>query len=438
MSTIYWLNNDLRIDDNPALLAAGQSDSLSLVYCVDPRWFETRRLQAPALGTHRWALLKEALEDLDSGLQSIGQRLLVLYEEPVFCLPRLAQTLAADELICSRSMSADQDRVLAEIGKRTPDLKIRQFESYTLFDETQLPFRIEDLPETYSRFRRKAEPIKLNSPLTPPRSLPPQPASAVPLVSDSLPATTEATQKQIRGGEQAANAHLSAYLCSELPLNYKEVRNELDGWDNSSKLSPWLNLGNISARRVVQQLRDFETRKGANESTYWLFIELLWREYFQWLSVKIGVDLFEFGGVNKRKPSTNFQSERFAAWCEGNTSYPLVNACMRQLLKNGYLSNRGRQIAASCLVNELQMDWRFGAAWFQYQLIDYDEAVNWGNWQYIAGVGADPRGGRNFNLAKQAELYDADGSYRKRWAGELSRLRSNGNTELAVIANANY
>lgn len=77
-------------------------------------------------------------------------------------------------------------------------------------------------------------------------------------------------------------------------------------------------------------------------------------------------------------------------WCKGNTPYPLVNACMRELLATGYLSNRGRQIVASCLINELKLDWRYGAAWFQQQLIDYDTAVNWGNWQYIAGVGADP------------------------------------------------
>ena len=88
---------------------------------------------------------------------------------------------------------------------------------------------------------------------------------------------------------------------------------------------------------------------------------------------------------------------------------------MKQLIVNGYLSNRGRQIAASCLINELEGDWRYGAAWFESQLIDYDVAANWGNWQYLAGVGADPRGGRHFHLAKQTGSYDADGSYRSRW-----------------------
>jgi deoxyribodipyrimidine photo-lyase len=89
---------------------------------------------------------------------------------------------------------------------------------------------------------------------------------------------------------------------------------------------------------------------------------------------------------------------------------------MKQLKATGYLSNRGRQIAASCLVNELETDWRYGAAWFEHQLCDYDVASNWGNWQYIAGVGVDPRGGRHFNLQKQTETYDPTGSYVARWS----------------------
>ena len=91
---------------------------------------------------------------------------------------------------------------------------------------------------------------------------------------------------------------------------------------------------------------------------------------------------------------------------------------MHQLNATGYMSNRGRQIVASCLVNELALDWRYGAAYFQQQLLDYDVASNWGNWQYIAGVGADPRGGRFFNIHKQTQLYDAKGVFIQKWNGQ--------------------
>ena len=91
---------------------------------------------------------------------------------------------------------------------------------------------------------------------------------------------------------------------------------------------------------------------------------------------------------------------------------------MQQLVATGWCSNRGRQIAASCLVNELQLDWRYGAAFFEKHLIDYDVACNYGNWQYLAGVGADPRGGRHFDLEKQTQTYDPEGTFTRKWHGE--------------------
>ena len=79
------------------------------------------------------------------------------------------------------------------------------------------------------------------------------------------------------------------------------------------------------------------------------------------------------------------------------------------------MSNRGRQLVASCLVHELNLDWRYGASWFEHSLLDYDVASNWGNWQYLAGVGCDPRGHRQFNLEKQTQMYDPNGEFRNRW-----------------------
>ena len=96
---------------------------------------------------------------------------------------------------------------------------------------------------------------------------------------------------------------------------------------------------------------------------------------------------------------------------------------MKQLNETGYMSNRGRQIVASCFINELELDWRFGAAYFEQQLIDYDVAANWGNWQYIAGVGADPRGGRHFNIEKQQRQYDPQQTFIQKWKGQVTAPR---------------
>jgi deoxyribodipyrimidine photo-lyase len=197
--------------------------------------------------------------------------------------------------------------------------------------------------------------------------------------------------------------------------SYKETRNQLDGWDFSSKLSPWLAFGCISARQVAEAIRQYENKYQANDSTYWLYFELLWREYFQWLAFRYGKKMFALRGIQNKNPLLSFYSAEFTAWCYGNTASDFVNAFMRQLLNTGWMSNRGRQIVASYLINELGVDWRYGAAWFEQQLIDYDVAANWGNWQYLAGVGTDPRGRRHFNIEKQRQTYDPESIFIERW-----------------------
>ena len=168
----------------------------------------------------------------------------------------------------------------------------------------------------------------------------------------------------------------------------------------------------------MEELRHYEATVHPNESTYWIFFELLWREYFQWYAIRYKEKLFLFGGIREITPTTSFYPERFKKWCQGNTPYPIVNACMKQLNSNGYMSNRGRQLVASCFVHELDLDWRYGASYMEQQLIDYDMASNWGNWQYLAGVGADPRGHRRFDLDKQTQIYDPKGQFIKRWQGD--------------------
>jgi deoxyribodipyrimidine photo-lyase len=133
------------------------------------------------------------------------------------------------------------------------------------------------------------------------------------------------------------------------------------------------------------------------------------------------VALFRQGGGARKVRRCTFEPRSYARWCAGSTDYPLVNALMHQLVATGWMSNRGRQIVASCLVNELGLDWRYGAAFFEKHLLDFDVASNYGNWQYIAGVGADPRGGRHFNLEKQAALYDPDGRFTLRWEGDCPK-----------------
>lgn len=230
--------------------------------------------------------------------------------------------------------------------------------------------------------------------------------------------TNDGAMMAFKGGETTGIQQLNYYLQETgLVSDYKNTRNELDGWDFSSKLSPWLAQGCISPRKVLTELRGYERQVESNESTYWLYFELLWREYFQWLLYKYGSRLFQLRGTRNVNPLLTFYPEALMAWKNGNTESDFVNAFMRQLKIVGWMSNRGRQIVASYLVNELGVDWRFGAAWFEEQLIDYDPASNWGNWQYLAGVGTDPRGKRKFDINKQQRQYDPEFLFIKKYLG---------------------
>ncbi len=426
MKTLYWVTKDLRLDDNPALLEAADSDGLLMAFCVDPRWFSPFRFHLASMGTHRWNFLQESLSGFNKSLSPLGQHLEVFYERPEIQLSKLIDTHSIGRLVCSKQFGSDERSTLTFLAKRHGNLEIVEMDSNTLFSQKSLPFDLQELPSTYSQFRRAVEGIPISAPLAPPSRLPEAPRNSSPSLSRPhwIPNPTS-SKCLFLGGENQALTHLESYFAGELPASYKLTRNALDGWENSSKMSPWLNGGELSPRRLLHRLRDYEASITANESTHWLFVELLWREYFQWLALKIGSALFALKGSTSCQLLGCFYPERFQQWCHGSTPYPLVNACMVQLQQTGYLSNRGRQIAASCFINELELDWRYGAAWFEHQLVDYDVAVNWGNWQYIAGVGADPRGGRHFNLTKQQEIYDPDGHYRARWVSDHAPLPLN-------------
>jgi deoxyribodipyrimidine photo-lyase len=418
--SLYWFTQDLRVNDNHALTIAQESDALLCVYIIDPRWFKAKRWQQTSMGCHRWWFVQESISDLANSLEAFGQRLNVYYGQPDEVIQKLCHTYSINHILCTRRPGSDEQATISAIHDALPSVKLELIDQYTLFDADNLPIPIEELPASFTPFRKIVEPKVIRNIVTTPQILPLMPRLfALPSIQrpDWIPAP-KSSLGLFRGGETKALQHLNAYFSGELPKHYKNVRNELDGWDNSSKFSPWLNQGCLSARQVKSSLEEYELKNGSNDSTQWLYVELLWREYFQWLHFKIGSQLFQFKGAAKTAPLTSYYAERYKKWCHGQTPYPLVNACMNELKTTGYLSNRGRQIVASCLVNELSVDWRYGAAWFEHQLVDYDVAVNWGNWQYIAGVGADPRGGRHFNLEKQTSLYDSNGVYRKKWDGQ--------------------
>ena len=227
-----------------------------------------------------------------------------------------------------------------------------------------------------------------------------------------------------RGGETEALKRLKYYLWdTDLIKKYEETRNGLVGGDYSSKFSAYLAQGCLSPKQIYFELKKYEAERGANTSTYWLFFELLWRDFFRLMGKKYGGKIFKEGGlINKPDPKWQTDERLFNIWKDGETGIPFIDANMRELKLTGFMSNRGRQNVASFLVKDLNINWLMGAQWFESQLVDYDPCSNYCNWLYTAGVGNDPRDNRYFNILSQAQRYDAKGDFVKLWLPELADL----------------
>ncbi|KAI9642054.1 hypothetical protein NHQ30_009925 [Ciborinia camelliae] len=363
--------------------------------------------------------------------------------------------------------------------KARVDFKLWQDEKY-LIDDRDLPFNdTKDLPDIYTTYRKSVEPLRNaprpvlpkpenNSLLPFPVDVPPQHSpftipttyeeieaallktiNAQPLVKNppSYPENSVSVHP-FTGGESHAQERLEHLITSGSITAYKSSRNGLMGTDFSTKLSAYLALGSITSRQIHASMLVFEDGsdsdsrykdvegygKGENDGTYGVRFELLWRDYMRLCTRKFGPKLFRLGGFKAEKdhskwfrldpPKDAIAKEKVQYVVErflnGTTGMGFIDASQRECYHTGYTSNRARQNVASFLAKHVCVDWRIGAEWYECILVDYDVSSNWGNWQYVAGVGNDPRGNdRIFNPVKQAFDYDPKAEYVLAWVDEL-------------------
>jgi deoxyribodipyrimidine photo-lyase len=425
-TSLVWFKTDLRLHDNETFVKAiAQSDAVIPVYCFDDSHFVTTVYGFQKTGSFRTQFLLESLSDLDANLRALGSGLLILKGKPEIEIPKIVQQFKATKVFAKREVSYEEKQtealVQAELFKL--QCEFQTCSTSTLYHAEDLPFSIKDIPDVFTNFRKKTEkdaiirtafekPTKITSPEIEPLNLPTLDELGVSVVTMDQRAAL-----QFKGGESVAIARLNHYFFeSKCISNYKETRNGLVGADYSSKFSAWLALGCLSPRFIHQELKKYELQFGANESTYWLVFELLWRDYFRFMMKKYNSKFFQLAGIqNKGIPVNKHNTHQLHEWMDGQTGVDFVDANMIELKLTGFMSNRGRQNVASYLCNDLHLDWRYGAAYFEQQLIDYDVCSNWGNWAYLAGVGNDPRGNRYFNIEKQASDYDKNKVYRNLW-----------------------
>jgi deoxyribodipyrimidine photo-lyase len=417
---LWWFrSHDLRLDDQSDLCAlAARSETLLPVFCLNPDAFRPLEQIGPKIGPWRTRFLWESLSALEQQLRACGSGLYLAWGRPAEIIPPLVTRHGLSEVWCQRGLASEETAEENELAQALGALPLHGQAQPGLLAE--LPFALAQLPETFSAFHRRiAARLEIPAPVPPPAHLPPLPAEcqlpAWPDLSTLFPPQDDPRCPfRFRGGAPAGETHLRDYLARQLILSYKQTRNGLCGPDFSSRLSPWLANGNLSVRRVYAEIRRFEAEISANESTEWLVFELLWREYFRWIARKHGTRIFAAGGLKGQIPPSRPDRESFARWCQGQTGEPLIDAGLRELRLTGWTSNRARQNLASYLVHDLQLPWRWGARWFESQLLDYDVCSNWGNWMYLAGVGNDPRQ-RRFNPERQTAAYDPNGDFCRLW-----------------------
>ncbi len=436
---VVWFRQDLRLHDNEALTHAfKRGEEIVPIYVFDERKFQdTTSYGFRKTGKHRAKFLLESVEDLRQSFKDKGIDLVVRVGKPEDIIPAFADELKAGWVFCNIERTDEEIKVQDAVEKELWRIgrELYYFRGKMLYYTQDLPFPVAHTPEIFTQFRKEVERyVPVREPLEVPDNFnywtTKVEVGEMPTLEDLGYESFEADERAVldfKGGESAGLARLEEYLwATNLISTYKETRNGLIGGDYSSKFSPWLALGCLSPKKIYQEVKRYERERTKNKSTYWMIFELLWRDFFRLMAKKHKNKIFQKGGLaEKVNHDLEDNIQLFKCWAEGRTGVPFIDANMRELNLTGFMSNRGRQNVASFLVHDLKLNWQMGAEYFESMLIDYDVASNYCNWNYVAGVGNDPRENRYFNILSQAKRYDPNGEYVKLWLPELDELPNN-------------
>lgn len=423
-TALIWFTNNLRTTDNVILAKACRDyQNVIAVYFFNPNHYKKDIFGFTKTERFRAQFLIETVTNLKKNLNTLNISLLTFLEHPENLISEIVSEHNIDALFLQKEFTSEEINCIQKTKAFLPK-EITVFEAYDqfLYHPNDIPFALDDIPVTFTSFRKKVE--KYGS--IKQRFYPTKKEETNLIVNKTeIPTLKQLNLSNViknsnsafpfSGGENEALKRVAYYLFETKKISfYKQTRNGLTGTDYSSKFSAWLANGAISAKMIYWKLKEYEKEVESNQSTYWLYFELLWRDYFKYIALKHGNQLFKRNGILKKEYLWNNNNLILQNWINGNTKEPFVNANMIELKETGWMSNRGRQNVASYFAKELQQDWRIGAAYFESMLLDYDPHSNYANWQYVAGVGNDPRN-RKFNIQLQAQRYDKNHTYRRLW-----------------------
>jgi deoxyribodipyrimidine photo-lyase len=398
-----WFRRDLRLDDNPALIAASKVGAVTPLFVLDPMFLQRS-------GAPRLAFLFRSLRELN---RAMGGSLVVRVGDPVEIVPKVAKEVGAVEIYAAKDFAPYGQKRDAEVARSLEKVgaKLNHVGSAYAVD----PGTVRKADSTpYSVFTPFSK-IWLAHGWPAPAKKPTVKWNGAPTIkSESIPDDPTLTAKIADAGEEAAWKRWRYFVETALD-KYKDERNNPDR-DGCSQMSVYLRFGVVHPRQLLAEL---EPNK--NHDHY--RSELCWREFYAdvlfhqpqttWKNLQPKMDSLQVDTDAKAK-------RRFEIWCAGKTGYPIVDAGMRQMLATGWMHNRVRMIAASFLVKDLHLPWQWGAKFFMKHLVDGDIASNNHGWQWTAGTGTDAAPYfRVFNPVLQGEKFDPNGNYVCEWIPEL-------------------
>ncbi|MEQ9618935.1 MAG: deoxyribodipyrimidine photo-lyase [Deltaproteobacteria bacterium] len=398
--SIFWFKRDLRTEDNTGLCrAAAESAEIIPLYVLEDKILAQYPSKSRRLG-----FFVDALHNLDSELRKLGSRLLVLRGKAEEIIPEMIKTQKVEAVYTNRAygFSGVKRDIGVEHECKSLGIAFKKFEDTFLVPPEEIEQR-----KVFTPFYRLWQGKKKRTVLLSPEKIVSPKIEAPDLAS----MTAELDYEENRHWPMDfPDGRLDNFDFDE----YENTRN-YPYIDGTSKLSPYLRFGVVSVRKV------YKAATGGSPEPNAYVSELAWREFWYHIMHNFPeTRTLEF--QEKRRNIKWIDNDAwYEAWKEGRTGYPIVDAGMRQLREEGWIHNRVRMIVASFLTKDLIMDWRLGDRHFFDHLVDYDEIVDIGNWQWTASCGADPKPFRIFNPLLQSQNYDPECEYIKRYVPELSR-----------------
>ena len=422
INSLVWFRNNIRVEDNSSLTKAiNNSENVIGFINIDPKNFLSTKYGFKKTEKYRVKFLLETISDLKSQLDKLNISLIITHKDFGQSINEIINQFEVTSIYTQTEWTRDELKEESFIPEEIN--LIKDFDQF-LFSPNDVRSLYDNIPRGFSNFRKKCEKyLSVNDTLSIPKSLNSDNKISIdypiPSLSDLGFKDFEVHKDSVfrfKGGETNAKNRIRNYFFETRNVSkYKLTRNGLIGEDYSSKFSPWLANGSVSVKYIFKSLKEYEKEVEKNDSTYWLYFELIWRDFFKYVSMQHKDKFFNKDGIYGEDKEWSDDQDILLNWINGKTNEPFVNANMIELSQTGFMSNRGRQNVSNYLTKELKIDWRIGAEYFESMLIDYDVHSNYGNWLYNAGIGNDSMPFRKFNPKLQSERYDPDKLYEKIW-----------------------